>query len=265
MEPIVPPAKSAPRWRVIATLALSTAAADLQAQPATTAGPPLEEIARTPAELGLTEPPVAQPRAPAPAPLSPEPVSPDLFGTIALPAPAAGAAARWAAVRDAVVTSPLLDQLAATAFAVAPERRLAAVQSTVNHQIAYRPDRQWWGLEDYWASADQTVMRRGGDCEDIAIVKLHLLRRLGFAADQLYLVIGRLDDSKRGAGDHAVALVRTGGGGWMVLDDRFDAPIAADRFGGLQPVLTFAAQSSWIHGRHTAGSADLRPPAGTAF
>lgn len=39
-----------------------------------------------------------------------------------------------------------------------------------------------------WATVEE-FMRRGGDCEDYATTKYYLLRRLGFSADQLRIVI----------------------------------------------------------------------------
>ena len=48
-------------------------------------------------------------------------------------------------------------------------------------------------------------MRRGGDCEDYATTKYYLLRRLGFSADQLRIVV-TWERGERGY--HAVLAVR---------------------------------------------------------
>ena len=54
-----------------------------------------------------------------------------------------------------------------------------------------------------WATVEE-FMRRGGDCEDYATTKYYLLRRLGFSADQLRIVVTR----ERGErGYHAVLAV----------------------------------------------------------
>lgn len=55
-----------------------------------------------------------------------------------------------------------------------------------------------------WATVEE-FMRRGGDCEDYATTKYYLLRRLGFSADQLRIVVTR----ERGErGFHAVLAVQ---------------------------------------------------------
>ncbi len=55
-----------------------------------------------------------------------------------------------------------------------------------------------------WATVEE-FMRRGGDCEDYATTKYYLLRRLGFSADQLRVVV-TWEKGERGY--HAVLAVR---------------------------------------------------------
>ena len=55
-----------------------------------------------------------------------------------------------------------------------------------------------------WATVEE-FMRRGGDCEDFATTKYYLLRRLGFSADQLRIVV-TWEYGERGY--HAVLAVR---------------------------------------------------------
>ena len=68
----------------------------------------------------------------------------------------------------------------------------------------YVDDRVLYGEADYWATAGETLRRREGDCEDIAIVKMQLLAAHGVRREDMSLVIAR--DQVRGA-DHAL-LVR---------------------------------------------------------
>ena len=52
----------------------------------------------------------------------------------------------------------------------------------------YREDAANYGRRDYWASPLEFFLR-SGDCEDYAIAKYVTLRQLGFAAEQLRLVV----------------------------------------------------------------------------
>jgi len=217
------------------------------------ATPPLEGIGKTlddlsaqgPEQPGDSQGVLVIPDNPAaPGFVVPPPPSPDVFGTRAAPGRIDGTAgASWLRVRDQGIDPPQLDALIAPVRALKPAQQLGFVQATVNHRIPYRDDRDWWGEEDYWATVAETLGTNGGDCEDLAIVKLQALRRLGFPLDSLYLSVGR--DTARG--DHALLLVRLNGQ-FLVLDDRNDRPTPAAQFHSFVPVLTFVADTEFVHG-----------------
>jgi hypothetical protein len=46
--------------------------------------------------------------------------------------------------------------------------------------LEYRTDAEAHGTADYWQSPSETVERGTGDCEDIAILLMHLANRLGY-------------------------------------------------------------------------------------
>ncbi|MEO5810187.1 MAG: transglutaminase-like cysteine peptidase [Sphingomicrobium sp.] len=218
------------------------------------ATPPLDAIGQTLDEMNAAGP--EQPTDPtgllvipdnpaAPSFVVPPPPGPDVFGTRAAPGRITGAAGTaWLRVRDAGTDAPWLETLTKAVSTLQPLQQLSYVQASVNHRVAYRDDRDWWGREDYWATAFDTLRTGGGDCEDLAIVKYQALRRLGFPADSLYLSIGR--DIARG--DHALLLVRLDGR-FLVLDDRNDRPTPAEDFRTFIPVLTFAANTEFVHGQ----------------
>lgn len=215
---------------------------------------PLDEIGKTLDSLAATG--AEQPTDPvgllpipdnpaAPGFVVPSPPSPDVFGTRASPGRVDGTAgADWLRVRDQGAAPHALLALVAPVRALKPAQQLGFVQALINHRIPYRVDADWWGEEDYWATAEETLRTGGGDCEDLAIVKLQALRALGFPLDSLYLSIGH--DTARG--DHALLIVRLEGR-FLVLDDRNDRPTPAGQFHSFVPVLTFVADTEFVHGR----------------
>jgi len=80
-----------------------------------------------------------------------------------------------------------------------------------------------WGRPDYWETPFE-FMARNGQCEDYAIAKFMILRALGFADDDLRILVVR--DVAREV-DHAVLVVNVDGTAWL-LDSVNDsvAPLA---------------------------------------
>lgn len=177
----------------------------------------------------------------------PPPASPHVFGTLALPAGVTRYDERWQRVRAGPVHSARLDAFIAPARGLAAERQLSFVQTRVNKTVAWRDDRASSGADDHWATAEETLARGGGDCEDLSIVKLQALVRLGFDDRDLYLSIGR--DAARQ--DHALLIVRLGGRFW-VLDDRMPGLVAAEDFASFTPIVTLGESFAWIHGERRA-------------
>ncbi len=94
-----------------------------------------------------------------------------------------------------------------------PKKQVSLISRYVNKQ-RYRGDRTTQlpsSLDDEpvryrsrWSTVEE-FMRRGGDCEDYATTKYYLLRRLGFSAEQLRIVV-TWDHGERGY--HAVLAVQ---------------------------------------------------------
>lgn len=69
-----------------------------------------------------------------------------------------------------------------TFFAVAWVSWMDAVRSvvgSVHQQITWTADRETCGEEECWQSPSVTAVTRRGDCEDLAILSLYVLRALG--------------------------------------------------------------------------------------
>lgn len=173
------------------------------------------------------------------------PAPPSLFGTVALPVRAERYAAGWRRANEDASRSPALRRLIEPARTMTQLQQVNYVQHEVGRRIRWISDATEWGHHDYWASATETLQRGAGDMEDRAIVKMQALKALGFRAGDLYLVIGK---EKIGGPPITVLLARVDGQFYM-LDDWSGPPIPIDRRADFEPVLSFSANSSWLHGR----------------
>lgn len=129
--------------------------------------------------------PAAMPRY---APASPD--RPDVFGSVALSINRTPLDRRWRAVARTAANGAA----ATYAASVAPMDALAkidAVNRYVNARVAYVNDIRLSGVEDRWSTGTATLALGKGDCEDYAIAKMQMLRRAGFADQDLYLVVLR--------------------------------------------------------------------------
>jgi predicted transglutaminase-like cysteine proteinase len=183
---------------------------------------------------------------------------PDVFGTVALKVGHTPLDDRWQRVEHAGVGG------SAAAYASSlrdldETARVDAVNRYVNGRVHFVDDSRQFGRADVWSTANSTLHRGRGDCEDYAIAKIQMLRAAGFSDRDLYLVV--LKDLVRRA-DHAVAVVRTGRH-MNVLDNGTDRVLDSDSVSDYRPVLTFAASGTWTHGYRvaktpiTVASADL--------
>ncbi len=102
-----------------------------------------------------------------------------------------------------------LDSLAAL-----PRRAQAESIHRLVNARPYRSDFEAYGQGDHWATPLQ-FLAQAGDCEDFAIFKYFLLRRLGFEPSALRVVLGR--DGVSG-GSHAI-LIAVIDGATLVLDN----------------------------------------------
>jgi predicted transglutaminase-like cysteine proteinase len=168
---------------------------------------------------------------------------PDVFGSVALKVGRTPLDGKWRSVARA----PVVGKAAALARSLrhATEmQRLDAINRYVNARVRFVDDSRQYRRADVWTSANATLNRRRGDCEDYAIAKLQMLRLAGFSARDLYLVV--LKDLVRRS-DHAVAVVRSGGR-MFVLDNGGDTILESEEVRDYRPIFTFAAHGSWTHG-----------------
>lgn len=130
---------------------------------------------------------------------------------------------------------------------LAETRRLSprAQIETVNREMnshRYVVDPRNWGRTDYWASPGQFT-RRDGDCEDFAIAKFLSLRALGFANDDLRIVVLQ-DLNLRLA--HAILVVYHDGE-YLVLDNQISTVVPADVVRHYRPIYSINETRWWLH------------------
>ncbi|HXH52211.1 MAG TPA: transglutaminase-like cysteine peptidase [Sphingomicrobium sp.] len=190
---------------------------------------------------------------------------PDIFGSVALAVHRTPMDQRWKRVERARVGGDHA-RFAESLRQRSELDRVEAVNRYVNARVAFVDDSRQFGREDVWATAAQTLRRGRGDCEDYAIAKMQLLRAAGLSDNDLYMVI--VKDLVRRA-DHAVLVVRAGGK-MVVLDNGTDRLLETAEVSDYRPMVTFAANRSWLHGyRRTLppisiASADVKPLAPAA-
>jgi predicted transglutaminase-like cysteine proteinase len=150
---------------------------------------------------------------------------------------------------------PLVERLAAGAASLDPIAKLRLIQGLVNQKVHWAHDLDNMGVADFWANAGETLRRGTGDSEDIAIVKMQVLKAAGFDPKDLYISVGR--HSSRGA--HVLLLARTVSG-FFALDDQVEDILPAGRNTRFTPILTLGQGMSWIHGRRVGTIASAATP-----
>jgi predicted transglutaminase-like cysteine proteinase len=164
-----------------------------------------------------------------------------------LPVKRTGLDDQWRRVRAGVLPREARTQVARIsrlAQGEVSELALQQVTSWANQRIRYAEDRDLYGRPDYWATAQSTIRRGAGDCEDIAIVKMQMLAALGVARDDMYLTVAR--DLVRSV-DHALLIVRVGEKHW-ILDNGTDQVVDANATYDYRPIMSFSSGRKWLHG-----------------
>lgn len=139
-------------------------------------------------------------------------------------------AAEWESLRKSMRLKHLPDQM-------------QAVNQFINRQ-RYIVDPENWGVEDYWATPLQFLFRNG-DCEDYAIAKYTLLKRLGVPAQNMRIVV--LQDLNLGVA-HAVLAVFDKGRRY-ILDNQIEAVLEDTRIRHYQPIFSINEAAWWLHKR----------------
>ena len=167
------------------------------------------------------------------------------LGTRAIPVKRTRFDDRWDHVRRAAPAGLMQSKLrrANASPGLTEQDLLTRVNQWVNREIAYVNDDRNYRQRDFWATAEQTIARGSGDCEDFAILKMQMLRAAGVDTRRMKLVL--LRDLAANA-DHAFLLVQTDAGK-VVLDNVTDRLYDGSQSNAVRPVLSFSENRRWVH------------------
>ena len=186
--------------------------------------------------------------------------APSLLGTSELRAESLAALPKWQGVLRRIEQERSSYEACSRSSADCPSPSVAAWRSVIRSQIGrapidqlravnrflnewrYKPDDQNYGRRDYWATPLE-FLRRSGDCEDYAIAKYVTLRELGFAPEQLRLVVVR--DVVRDLA-HAVLAVYLDDEVY-ILDNLTRAVLPQDRISNYVPYYSINEETRWAH------------------
>ena len=183
-----------------------------------------------------------------------------LFGSVELKSDSLKGLPQWTRVLGAVdhertafddcaadanlCTSPILKhwrQIITTAAALPRDQRIKAVNGFFN-RWPYKLDRELYGMSEYWATPKE-FMTRSGDCEDYSIAKYFALRKLGFAKEELRVVI--LMDEIRGIGHSVLAIYVEND--ILILDSLSNLILSHTRYKQYIPQYSMNETTRWAH------------------
>ena len=130
----------------------------------------------------------------------------------------------------------------ATAAKGKPELEKLKIVNAYFNRWPYKMDRELYGVSEFWATP-QEFMKRSGDCEDYSIAKFFALRDLGFANEDLRIVI--LMDRIRRIG-HAVLAVYALGD-ILILDSLTDLVFSHKKYKHYVPQYSMNETTRWAH------------------
>jgi predicted transglutaminase-like cysteine proteinase len=118
---------------------------------------------------------------------------------------------------DKAVQEKLHEILGGSTYDAADMPRTVADFSALENwtkDFRYVSDEEAHGISDYWQTPSETIGLNSGDCEDIAILFVSLLRAYGVPADEAYVAVGVRDVGNW----HAFVCEKCFMRSWRVLD-----------------------------------------------
>ena len=147
---------------------------------------------------------------------------------------------------DRHCTSPTLKSwrtLIDSATGLSRREKIKVVNEFFN-RWPYKRDPEVYGVSEYWATPNE-FMARSGDCEDYSIAKYFALRQLGFAKEDLRVVI--LMDRIRAIGHAVLAVYHEGD--ILILDSLSNLITSHERYRHYVPQYSMNETTRWSHVR----------------
>lgn len=111
---------------------------------------------------------------------------------------------------------------------------IEAINFRVN-TIPYIHDDEQYGPPEYFATPREMLENGQGDCEDYAILKMHLLLAAGFPPSDMYLLGGLYHYGDGEVGGHAVLAIIIDGEAW-ILDNMRHSIIPLSQYQQFEPM-----------------------------
>jgi predicted transglutaminase-like cysteine proteinase len=129
-------------------------------------------------------------------------------------------------------------------------KKLNAVNNFING-FDFVDDIYHWGKQDYWATPLQTIVTKGGDCEDLAIAKYFSLTEMGMEEDKLrltYVKALELNQAHMVVSYYPQPRVEP-----LVLDNLNPVILPASQRPDLLPAYSFNGSGLWLTKKNQAG------------
>lgn len=133
------------------------------------------------------------------------------------------------------------DRFIADTSKLSRTEQVAAV-NRFHNQHPYIEDIINWGVRDYWATVPE-FFAKNGDCEDYAISKFISLKRLGFAASSMRIVV--LKDMNLGVMHSVLAVYE--GGTIFILDNQIKQVVEHTAIHHYNPIYSINETGWWRH------------------
>ncbi len=112
-----------------------------------------------------------------------------------------------------------------------PENEQLYIINKEVNKYTYKEDLKLYKKNDYWATPKEFLKNKGGDCEDFAIMKYSLLRKIGYTEDRMRFIYTNYKNKKTGEDlGHLVLAVKNNNGTEIILDNTKVIPLEHDYY-----------------------------------
>lgn len=137
--------------------------------------------------------------------------------------------------------------------------KIKLVNDYFNERIMFVSDAQNWGVEDYWATPVEMLVKGRGDCEDFAIAKYFSLQALGVPESKMRITyVQAAGHGPTNLAHMVLTYYPTPAAVPLVLDNLIPEIRPASQRPDLTPVYGFNGQGLWLARDRTSGNAAPR-------